>query len=305
MRYLSTFSGIGGAELGIERAYGKTSSPYNALGATPDDRRKLLQGTEPPKASCVGYSEIDKYAIQIYERHYPDHRNLGDITKVNAGELPDFDLLVGGFPCQAFSVAGKRQGFADTRGTLFFDLARILEAKRPQNFIFENVKGLLSHDGGRTFATIVCALDELGYCIEWQVLNSKDWGVPQNRERVYIVGHLGGEPARKVFPLVPAVGEGDGEHFTAAGINNPSRGYEMRRDGLSTCVRATEMGSKNFMYRKGDYHIRRLTPKECERLQGFPDGWTEGVSDTQRYKTLGNAMTVNVVEAVISKLYDK
>jgi len=115
--------------------------------------------------------------------------------------LPDFDLLIGGFPCQAFSIAGKRGGFTDTRGTLFFDLARILKTKKPPRFIFENVKGLLSHDHGSTFKTIVTTLDELGYDIQWQVLNSKNFGVPQNRERVYIVGHLRGTPRPEVFPI--------------------------------------------------------------------------------------------------------
>lgn len=172
MKYLSTFTGIGGFEIGI----GNTGE-------------------------CIGYSEIDKYAIQIYQKHFPNHKNYGDITKIIASELPDFDLFVGGFPCQAFSIAGKRGGFDDTRGTLFFDCARILKEKQPRHFILENVKGLLSHDNGRTFATIINTLTELGYCVEWQVLNAKNFGVPQNRERVFIVGHLGGIPKRKVFPI--------------------------------------------------------------------------------------------------------
>lgn len=172
MRYFSTFTGIGGMELGIG-----------------------------PGHECVGYSEVDKYAIAIYERRFPTHKNYGDITKIAADALPDFDLLVGGFPCQAFSVAGKRRGFDDTRGTLFFDLARILQAKRPRLFLFENVKGLLSHDGGRTFRTIIAAITELGYDAQWQVLNSKNHGVPQNRERIFIVGHLRGTPRPEVFPL--------------------------------------------------------------------------------------------------------
>lgn len=178
VRYISCFSGIGGFELGIQRAA---------------DRHNL-------DTNCLGYSEIDKNAIATYERNFPQHVSLGDITTLDADELPSIDLLVGGFPCQAFSIAGARRGFEDTRGTLFFDLARILAARRPRHFIFENVKGLLSHEGGRTFRTIIAALDELGYCVEWQVLNSKDFGVPQNRERVYIVGHLGGIRGRAVLP---------------------------------------------------------------------------------------------------------
>lgn len=169
------FSGIGGFEKGIDQAG--------------------IAGI------CVGYSEIDKYAIKVYERNFSGHRNYGNATAINAADLPDFDLLVGGFPCQAFSIAGKRAGFDDTRGTLFFDIARILKEKRPRHLVLENVKGLLSHDSGRTFTTIIGVLTDLGYSVEWQVLNSKNFGVPQNRERVYIVGHLGGECSRQVLPI--------------------------------------------------------------------------------------------------------
>ena len=203
MKYLSLFSGIGGFELGIKQAHERlldNQPKTSKLSAKPNirgDNGNSLQGTP----TCIGYSEIDKYAIQIYQKHFPEHKNFHDITKINADTLPDFDLLVGGFPCQAFSIAGKRRGFDDTRGTLFFEIARILKAKKPRNFVLENVKGLLSHDGGRTFATIIATLTKLGYCVEWQVLNSKNHGVPQNRERVIIVGHLGGIPERKVFPI--------------------------------------------------------------------------------------------------------
>ena len=182
MRYLSLFSGIGGFELGIGNGH-----------------------------ECVGYSEIDKYATAIYQKHFPNHKNYGDITKIDPATLPDFDLLVGGFPCQAFSIAGKRLGFADTRGTLFFDIARILKEKHPRLFLLKNVKGLLSHDNGNTFKTIISTLDELGYDLQWQVLNSKNHGVPQNRERVFIVGHLRGTPRPQVFPFGQDGGESDGE----------------------------------------------------------------------------------------------
>lgn len=163
MKYLSLFSGIGGFEVGIENS----SKDFE----------------------CVGYSEIDKYATNIYERHF-DHHNFGDVTQIEASELPDFDLLVFGFPCQAFSVAGRQKGFADTRGTLFFDASRILTIKRPRYFLIENVKNLLSHDKGNTFATIITTLINLGYNVRWDVLNSKDFGVPQSRERIYIRGSL-------------------------------------------------------------------------------------------------------------------
>ena len=161
------FSGIGGFERGIEQS-----------------------GVD---MECIGYSEIDKYARSIYERHYPNHINWGDATEIDPRELPDFDFLVGGFPCQAFSLAGKRKGFDDTRGTLFFEIARILREKRPRYFLLENVKGLLSHDKGQTFKTILGILSELGYDVEWEVLNSKNFGVPQNRERIFIKGYFRAE----------------------------------------------------------------------------------------------------------------
>lgn len=163
MKYLSLFSGIGGFELGLKNS----SKDFE----------------------CVGYAEIDKYAKNIYEKHF-DHKDLGDVTLINTKELPDFDLLVGGFPCQAFSVAGNQRGFDDTRGTLFFEIARILKEKKPQYFLLENVRNLLSHDKGKTFSVMIQILIDLGYNIRWDVLNSKDFGVPQSRERIYIRGSL-------------------------------------------------------------------------------------------------------------------
>ena len=294
------------------------------------DKPNSQFGGDTREVSCVGYSEIDKYAIKVYEKQFPGVKNYGDITKINAEELPDFDCLVGGFPCQAFSIAGKRKGFEDTRGTLFFDLARILRAKQPRLFVFENVKGLLSHDGGRTFKTIIQTINELGYDCQWQVLNSKNFGVPQNRERVYIVGHLRGTPRPEVFPITGMDKEDYRGRATATGINNASRGYEARKEPIANALRAGQMGSKNIIYSKTirsggrssphgskqnwdsyevEGRIRRLTPKECERLQGFPDNWTAqgadgAISDTQRYKMCGNAVTTNVVQAVFERIFE-
>mgnify|MGYP001591996021 CR=1 FL=1 len=163
MKYFSSFAGIGGFELGM-----------------------------PKDWECIGYSEIEPRAIQIYEKHFPKHKNYGDITKINPAELPDFDCFVGGFPCQSFSIAGKRGGFNDTRGVLFFEIARIIAVKKPSYLLLENVKGLLSHDKGRTFETILKTLDELGYDCEWCVFNSTDFGRPQSRPRVYIIGTFRG-----------------------------------------------------------------------------------------------------------------
>ena len=176
MKYFSMFSGIGGFELGIKKATNNTWE-------------------------CVGFSEINKYAKETYKSHFPQHTNYGDCTAIQPENLPDFDFLCGGFPCQAFSIAGKRRGFEDTRGTLFFEIARILKVKRPKTILLENVKGLLNHNKGKTFSVIIQTLEQLGYSIEWMVLNSKDYGVPQNRERVFIIGHLGEECGQKIFPL--------------------------------------------------------------------------------------------------------
>jgi len=149
---------------------------------------------------CEGYYEIDKYATSVYNKNFGTKYKPTDITTVNAKDIPDHDLLVGGFPCQSFSIAGKRKGFMDTRGTLFFDIARIVKEKRPKNILLENVKGLLNHDKGNTFKTILQTFDELGYNVEWQVCNSKNY-VPQNRERVFIIGHSRKKCSGKVFPF--------------------------------------------------------------------------------------------------------
>lgn len=375
MKIFSTFSGIGGFEIGIQNAFDNRPHIRNGSEALHGNSTNASES----EVRTVGYSEIDKYATKVYEKQFPGVKNYGDITKINAEELPDFDCLVGGFPCQAFSIAGKRKGFEDTRGTLFFDLARILRAKQPRLFVFENVKGLLSHDGGRTFKTIIATIDELGYDCQWQVLNSKNHGVPQNRERVYIVGHLRGTPRPKVFPI----GGADSQDIIVSGILDTEawrkRHEQIRRfhdtKGISPTIptgtgggvmvkikvpeatkkgyaeatvgQAINLSVPNSKTRRGrvsdiaptldtgmqlhtlteDVRIRRLTPIECERLQGFPDNWTkEGIlshcegrlcaagkqdaclghfqemSDTQRYKMCGNAVTTNVVQAVFERL---
>ncbi|QGH73317.1 MAG: cytosine specific methyltransferase [Siphoviridae sp. cttb18] len=336
MNYFSIFSGIGGFEQGIYLA----------------DNDRECQST------CVGFSEIDRYAIKIYEKHF-HHSNYGDATKIIPSSVPDFDLLVAGFPCQAFSVAGKGKGFDDARGTLFFDIARILSDKRPTHLLLENVRGLLSHDNGKTFHRIIGVLAELGYRVEWQVLNAKFFGVPQNRERVFIVGHLGERCSRKVFPIGESIGileevngEGQDHQHSSSITSNYRKGVHGRgetyikelteeqslskrvydTDGITPTLKGLGGGggAKTGLYAvrqplrflnrnqkniEGDYafaldasqtsgikegtRIRRLTPTECERLMGFPDGWTEGVSDSQRYKMLGNGVVVNVVKEVI------
>ena len=345
MKVCSLFAGIGGFDLALIR-----------------------QGHE-----IIYANEWDKYAAQIYEKNI-GQLDTRDIREVK--DIPDHDLLTAGFPCQSFSIAGKRGGFDDTRGTLFFEIARIAKQKQPRLLLLENVKGLLSHDKGATFGTILNTLDELGYDLQWQVLNSKNFGVPQNRERVFIVGHLRGTPRPEVFPLGSDSKEtySENAHTISAvtglkkvdrfptldtmykkglgskqargcivQLNNPTHSNNRLYSdkGISPALntaqggnrqpkivrpvltpdrakkrqngrRIKEDGEPSFTLTGQDKHgvmvdssIRRLTPLECERLQGFPDGWTEGISDTQRYKCLGNAVTVNVIEAIINKLKKK
>ncbi len=176
----------------------KRSEQRRNEGDSTKSEQKLLASKQ---FTCVGQSEIDKYANELLSKRFPSIKNWGDCTKINPSELPDFDMLCGGFPCQSFSIAGKRRGFKDTRGTLFFEIARILKVKRPKLVLLENVKGLLNHEKGKTFSVIIQTLEELGYEVQWMVLNSKFFGVPQNRERVFIIGSLGKKARPKIFPF--------------------------------------------------------------------------------------------------------
>ena len=387
MKFLDLFAGIGGFRLGMESA-----------------------GHE-----CVGFCEIDKYARASYKaiHNTEGEIELHDITRVTDDSIRRFgsvDIICGGFPCQAFSIAGNRRGFEDTRGTLFFEIARFASILRPKYLFLENVRGLLNHDGGATFETIIRTLDELGYDVEWQVLNSKNFGVPQNRERVFIIGHLRGERTRNVFPIsgesqsissqsvvkignVNPSGNGmNGEVYQADGLaptlttnkgegqkiaipmftltaqdkhgiliagklpgnhDQNSRVYDtdglaptlstMQGGGQEPKIRVKEATSKgyaeaeigdsvnlshpNSKTRRGrvgkqvantlltgesqgviepDFRIRKLTPRECWRLQGFPD-WVfdkaqEVNSNSQLYKQAGNSVTVNVIAAIAKEL---
>jgi len=162
---------------------------------------KCFEMAFPKHWECVGGSEINEASIAISKYHFPNHKNYGDAQNILTEKLPNFDLLCGGFPCQAFSIAGNRKGFNDTRGTLFFEVARIAKAKRPQYILLENVQGLLSHEKGRTFKIILSTLTELGYNIQTMVLNSKYHGVPQNRKRVFIIGHLTKRCTEQLLPI--------------------------------------------------------------------------------------------------------
>ncbi len=449
IRFIDLFSGIGGFRLGLDQSGG---------------------------FRCVWSCDNNKYANQVYTKQFGEaNHHTDDVRGVDPEEIPDFELLCAGFPCQSFSVAGKQKGFEDTRGTLFFEICRIAEAKRPSLLLLENVRGLLSHDKGLTFQVILESLEELGYWAEWQILNSKYFGVPQNRQRVFIVGHLRGKGGREIFPIgeenemaqgknegkreqislaidrnywkgpdkhgqrtvigirtrqasgndrgmnmikvgniaesghdsiwgrvydpegismninaeggglgaktglytVPVRARERGDQGVAISFTNPHNPDEKRKINLSHLSRAVKppygnqqpliladrtrtlaglgrnlespkpitnalsgVQKDNLLLK--NMRIRRLTPVECERLQGFPDGWTEygyvkdaildyepiygwkekyneeleeweefwtvigknpidpientvRISDTQRYKCLGNAVTTNVV----------
>lgn len=227
MKYFDSFSGYGGFHLGIERAFNELENNKRSMQTLPTERdqsnsNSRMGGIEEQRSICIGYSEIDKYASAVYKYNFGG-KNYGDIQTINATELPDFDLFCGGFPCQAFSIAGKRGGFDDTRGTLIYDVFRILKEKQPRFVLLENVKGLLSHDSGRTFKTIISSLAELGYSVEWQVLNAKNFGVPQNRERVFIIGHLGGFGGRQVFPIRGSDQEADKTKKLSEQVSNTLR----------------------------------------------------------------------------------
>lgn len=244
---------------------------------------------------------------------FNDERNFGDVTKIEAEKLPDFDILVGGFPCQAFSIAGKRGGFDDTRGTIFFDFARIMKAKKSKFAIFENVKGLLNHDGGKTYETMLRTLDEIGYDAQWGILNTRFHGLPQNRERVYIVANLRERSATKIL-FERGNGITDKMERTESGIigqfyNRKGKTHQdlgvIGSEGYSPALLATT--HKNPRIVKIGDKVRRLTPKECFRLQGFKDemvelGYKLGISNTQLYKMAGNAVSVPVVEWATQKV---
>lgn len=399
MRFLDFFAGIGGFRLGMEMA-----------------------GHE-----CVGHCEIDKFADKSYRAMHKIKESewfASDITRIKPGELPEADCYCFGFPCQAFSIAGNRRGFQDTRGTLFFEVMRLAKERKPKILFAENVKGLLNHDKGRTFGTILRTMDELGYDVEWQVLNSADFGVPQNRERVFIVGHLRGTGGRKVFPIAEnrettdelynqttntivtrygqsmstgsyvvenkqygqikqIVGGSQGRRVydptgvsitlssQGGGIGNTTglyavpvltpdrinkrqngrrfkengepmftltgqdrhgvmikeataKGYAEANEGDSIDFANPGSTTRRGRVKKGvastldtrcrqgvlnGYKIRKLTPRECFRLQGFPDDYFDRAatvnSDSQLYKQAGNSVTVSVVYEIAKRLKTK
>jgi len=268
-------------------------------------------GMELAGHEAVGWCEIDKYAQRSYRAIYETEGGwfADDIQAVRPEELPEADCYTAGFPCQSFSIAGRRGGFEDTRGTLFFDILRLAKERRPQYILLENVRGLFSHDGGKTFATILNSLAELGYSCEWQMLNSKDFGVPQNRERVFIIGHSGRISGREVFPITrkssKTIKQIGNIYKGTYGRDDPETGRVYSPEGIAPTINTMQGGDREPKIKVGE-RIRKLTPKECWRLQGFPDWAFERAekvnSNSQLYLQAGNAVTVNVVYEIAKRL---
>lgn len=270
------------------------------------------------QAECVFSSDIDKYAQESYEANFGE-KPFGDITEVDEKAIPDHDILFAGFPCQPFSIIGQMKGLNDTRGTLFFDIARILKEKQPKAFILENVKQLVGHDKGKTLKVIINSLKNLGYHVQYDVLNALDYGLPQKRERVIIVGHR--ESTMFTFPspnnsqkdlsdiLETKV---DDKYFASDYIKQkrkdkhqsshyPSIWHENKSGNVTSYPYSCALrsgASHNYLLVNGE---RRLTPREMFRLQGFPDWFKIVVSDAQAKKQAGNAVPVNMIKAVVER----
>lgn len=324
LKSIDLFAGIGGIRLGFEKAFGEN-------------------------IETVYVSEWDQYAQKTYSENFDDDFEIaGDITQVEEKDIPSFDICLAGFPCQAFSLAGKRMGFDDDykgmcRGTLFQDVVRICEYHKPRVIFCENVKGLTIHDKGRTFAVIKKAFEQIGYVVYSAVLNSKDFGVPQNRERIYIVAFrkdinsegfefpTGTNSDTKIRDIMEEKTVSVKYYLSTTYINTLVKhkarheakgngfGYEIRDlDGQAGAIVCGGMGRernlivdkrlKDFTpvtHIKGEVNregIRKMTPREWARLQGFPDNYKIVLADTHMYKQFGNSVTVNVIEAIANEI---
>lgn len=324
LKSIDLFAGIGGIRLGFDQAFGN-------------------------EIQTVFVSEWDTSCQKTYKANFFDNFDIaGDITKIDEKDIPKFDICLAGFPCQAFSIAGKRKGFRDdfkgmSRGTLFFDVARICSEHKPKVIFCENVKGLTNHDRGLTFKVILGTFEQIGYKVFSWVLNSKDFGVPQNRERVYIVAFRKDiAPDKFDSPEVSAEDKCIADILEAAPI--PSKyylsdvyldtlkrhkahhealghgfGYEIKDlDGIAGTIVCGGMGRERNLivdnrehsmvpmtHIKGEINkdgIRKMTPREWARLQGFPDTFEMPLSDTQMYKQFGNSVTVPVIRAIAKKI---
>jgi len=301
--FIDLFAGIGGIRL-----------PFQELGG-----------------KCVFTSEWDKFSQKTYHINFGEIP-AGDITKIEIATIPSFDILLAGFPCQPFSQAGLKKGFEDTRGTLFFEIERIISAKRPKAFLLENVKQLRGHDGGRTLSVIVEHLKALNYTVNYEILKAADFGLPQNRERIYIVGfnkehfHINNdysfkypEPTKIPTRLGNILESGVDERYTIsdrlyAGHLRRKKEHKEKGNGFGFTVFTTESEYTNTIsaryYKDGSEVLieqngknpRKLTPRECARLQGFPEDFIIPVSDTQAYKQFGNSVAVPVIRAIAKQM---
>ncbi len=321
---IDLFAGIGGIRLGFEQAFGK-------------------------QIDTVFVSEFNKHAVETYTANFKDNFEIsGDITQIKEEEIPAFDICLAGFPCQAFSIAGSHKGFSDdykgmTRGTLFREVVRICEHHKPKVIFCENVKGLPMHDHGKTLKVIIGAFEEIGYKVFWKILNSKDFGVPQNRERIYIVCFRNDiAPGEFVFPKGTDSSKTIRDILDDAPIpskfyisdtyweclkNHKARheskgngfGYEIKDlDGIAGTIVCGGMGRERNLIIDHREHsmipmtrikgsinkedIRKMTPREWARLQGFPDSFKFVVADGQLYQQFGNSVTVNVIEAIAKEI---
>jgi DNA (cytosine-5)-methyltransferase 1 len=312
LRLLDLFSGIGGFSLAFKNVF--------------------------TEGEIIGYSEIDKYAIKVYENHFEGVKNFGDIGLIERSELPDFDICTFGFPCQDISVAGKGKGLDGKRSGLFYKAIEIINEKRPPYFIFENVKGLLTRR--QDFIKVLQAITDIGYSGQWEIINTA-WYLPQNRERIYFVGYPTGECRPEIFPIgedsfsyskcnkseenlvtgVASRGRESGQCLeirkddvvnTLISVWKDSylqfdvsgKGYKSQQDRVyfNTMGTIPSCRTENKINIYDGKVYRRLTPIEAERLQGFPDDWTNHIPESQRYKCIGNAISIPPAEEIFKKL---
>jgi len=302
IKIIDLFAGIGGIRLGFENA-------------------------SNGNIECVFTSEWNKYSVATYTANFNDFIIHGDITKISEDFIPKHDILLAGFPCQPFSQAGLKKGFSDTRGTLFFDIERILIAKKPQAFLLENVKQLKSHDAGKTLDTIIEHLKIIGYeNVQYEVLKAKEFGLPQNRERIYIVGFLDNsinftfpnptkQPTKvgdileaeveEKYTISDKLWEGHKRRKTTNKEKGKGFGFGIVNENSeytnTISARYYKDGSE-ILIEQPNKNPRKLTPREAARLQGFPDTFRIPVSNNQAYQQFGNSVAVNVVEKIAEQI---
>jgi DNA (cytosine-5)-methyltransferase 1 len=298
LNFIDLFAGIGGIRLGFEKT----------------------------GANCVFSSEWNKFSQMTYEENYKETPK-GDITQINEKSIPRFDILLAGFPCQPFSNAGLKKGFEDSRGTLFFDIVRIINHHKPRVVFLENVKGFMKHDNGKTFSTVKRILEEQGYHIHYNILNAKDFGVPQNRERIYIIGFLDDvdfkfpKPTKKTVKFGDILDKEVDAKYTIsdklwAGHQRRKKEHKKKGNGFGYSIfdetsgytstisaRYYKDGSEILIKQEGK-NPRKLTPREAARLQGFPEDFKIPVSDTQAYRQFGNSVAVPVITALAKAIND-